>query len=264
MKCKNKECLNDTIGKRIYCSLTCRNYYVNKYLRDYNKTAETLKNIYKDKYLPNKCKLCEEYIPYENRKSDYCSKKCSKKTININRKGLKYKLSESGLKNLRLSASKNFKIAIDFERINNYNENPNKCNYCFEGLTYDKRKLKFCCEECRKEFRRKDMTEFNIYKSDSSFNFNLSDYPDEFNFELINEHGWYSPSNKNNNLNGVSRDHMYSVNKGFKNKIDPKIISHPANCKLMIHNDNISKNNKCSITIEDLLTKIDNWDKKYN
>lgn len=46
MKCKNIECENDVIGKRIYCSLSCRNYYVNKYIRDYTKIKETLKSNY--------------------------------------------------------------------------------------------------------------------------------------------------------------------------------------------------------------------------
>jgi hypothetical protein len=31
----------------------------------------------------------------------------------------------------------------------------------------------------------------------------------------------------------------------------------------MIHSENISKNKKSDITIEELLIKIDNWDKKY-
>ena len=55
----------------------------------------------------------------------------------------------------------------------------------------------------------------------------------------------------------------YERNEGFKNKVDPKIISHPANCRLMVHSENISKNKKSDITIEELLIKIDNWDKKY-
>lgn len=84
-----------------------------------------------------------------------------------------------------------------------------------------------------------------------------------FDFSIIEKYGWYSPSNKRNNLGGVSRDHIYSVMEGFKNNIDSKILSHPANCQLMIHNDNISKGNKSSITLEELLEKIKEWDKKY-
>jgi len=56
---------------------------------------------------------------------------------------------------------------------------------------------------------------------------------------------------------------MYSVRQGFENKIDPKHIAHPANCKLMIHTDNISKNKKSSITHDELLDKILEWDKLH-
>jgi hypothetical protein len=34
------------------------------------------------------------------------------------------------------------------------------------------------------------------------------------------------------NLGGVSRDHMIAVRDGFNLGIDPKLLSHPANCKL--------------------------------
>jgi hypothetical protein len=108
------------------------------------------------------------------------------------------------------------------------------------------------------------MDEYQKYRIDSNFKFNLKDYADEFDFSLVKKHGWYSPTNKNNNLNGVSRDHMFSVREGFEKGIDPKIISHPANCRLMIHNDNISKNKKSVITIEELLERIEKFEEKYN
>ena len=77
--------------------------------------------------------------------------------------------------------------------------------------------------------------------------------------KLVEKYGWYSPSNKGNNLNGVSKDHMYSVREGFINNIDCEIIKHPANCKLMIHNENNLKNSTCSITLDELLNRIKNW-----
>lgn len=46
---------------------------------------------------------------------------------------------------------------------------------------------------------------------------------------------------------------------GFINKIDPEIISHPANCMLLRHNDNVSKGKKCGITLDELIDKIKNW-----
>jgi Rps23 Pro-64 3,4-dihydroxylase Tpa1-like proline 4-hydroxylase len=267
MKCKNIECLNETIGKKIYCSLSCRNYYVNKYIRDYTKISETLKGIYIGKYLPGKCKLeeCSNDIPYENRESEYCSKECSKKTINKNRKGIKYNHSEEGLRNLRISALKNFhstNITKRIVEIETYNESPILCKNCLSKIEYIKRNRLFCSPDCRRDFRRKDMDTFKIYKAETNFKFNLADYPDKFDFSLIEKYGWYSPSNKNNNLGGVSRDHMLSVKEGFELGIDPKLLSHPANCKLMIHNDNVSKNKKSSITLEELLERIENFNKK--
>jgi hypothetical protein len=57
MKCKNIECINELV-KKVYCSLTCRNYYVNKNLHQrLYKTKESLKNSYIDKY-----KLKEVFI----------------------------------------------------------------------------------------------------------------------------------------------------------------------------------------------------------
>ena len=97
-----------------------------------------------------------------------------------------------------------------------------------------------------------------------AFKFNVYDYPNEFPIDLINEYGWYSASNRGGNLKGVSRDHMISVKYAYDNDIDHNLISHPANCKLMIHNENVSKYSNCSISLDELIQKIDNWNYKYN
>jgi len=68
---------------------------------------------------------------------------------------------------------------------------------------------------------------------------------------------------KHPNLNGVSRDHMFSIAEGFKLGINPDLISHPANCKLMIQNKNLKKGAMSSITIDELTLKINNWNKIY-
>ena len=95
-----------------------------------------------------------------------------------------------------------------------------------------------------------------------TFKFALCDYPQEFDISLIKQFGWYSASNRGNNLNGVSRDHMFSCNEGLKQLIDPYLISHPANCKLMLHSLNASKRNKCSITFKQLRGRGKAWGKK--
>jgi len=111
------------------------------------------------------------------------------------------------------------------------------------------------------EKRKKDT--LYHYRMCCVFKFNLADYPEEFDFSLIEEHGWYSAKNRGNNLNGVSRDHIVSVKYGYQNNIDPNIISHPANCRLMLHGSNVSKGEKCGMTVEQLKEKIRQWDEKY-
>ena len=104
---------------------------------------------------------------------------------------------------------------------------------------------------------------YQEYRRKCSFNFAISDYHDEFDLELLKRYGWYSATNHGNNMTGVSRDHIYSVFEGYKNRVDPKIISHPANCQLLLQSDNASKKTKCDITLDELKLKIDKWNKKY-
>jgi hypothetical protein len=41
------------------------------------------------------------------------------------------------------------------------------------------------------------------------------------------------------------------------------LISHPANCKLLLHSENSSKCDECSISIKDLIRNVNEWNKKY-
>ena len=54
------------------------------------------------------------------------------------------------------------------------------------------------------------------------------------------------------------------VMEGYRNNVDPSIISHPANCRLIRHNDNVSKLDGCVITLDELKKRIEDWNKKYN
>jgi Mor family transcriptional regulator len=99
------------------------------------------------------------------------------------------------------------------------------------------------------------------YRQLCEFKFNLNDYPDKFDFTLIEQYGWYKAKNRGNNLGGVSRDHMYSIKDGYINNIDPKIISHPANCNLIRHPENSKKRSNSSITLEELFKRINEWDR---
>ena len=261
MKCKNIECSNEVIGKRVYCSLSCRNIYVNKYLRNYDKYSNTIKeknDVKETEYLksPKLCK-CGEIIPYLKRENKYCNHSCRATFVNGNRDYSNW--------------SDNIKKGIHKYLIDNNIKEPGKigtydiickgCNSTFNNKRYD---IKYCSDKCRKDYNRKDKDALQCYRTDCNFNFSLNDYPDEFEFSLVEKHGWYSPTNKKNNLGGVSRDHMFSVREGFEQGIDPKLLAHPANCKLMIHNENVSKHKTSSISIIELLQRIEAFDKKYD
>lgn len=141
------------------------------------------------------------------------------------------------------------------------------CEGCHLEFQVDSKhpKQKCCSVECSRKVRygNIDKESLKYYRSLCSFRFNLADYPGEFDFGLVEKYGWYAAANHGDNLGGVSRDHIYSVREGYENKVDPSIVSHPANCRLLIHNKNVSKGKKSEITLEELKQKIEEWDKKY-
>ena len=115
---------------------------------------------------------------------------------------------------------------------------------------------------CQTDIERTKI-ELQKYRVQCQFKFAVKDFPEEFDFSLIKKYGWYKAKNRGNNPNGISRDHMYSVMDGFINHIDPKIISHPANCQLLPQKENASKSSTSSITLDDLLKRIEKWNNKY-
>lgn len=96
------------------------------------------------------------------------------------------------------------------------------------------------------------------------FRFRLSDYPKEFDMELIKKYGFYRTHPKHDqNLDGVSRDHLLSVKDGFAYGILPIWVAHPANCRLLLHYDNRKKSGASQITPEELWALIARWEAKY-
>lgn len=184
----------------------------------------------------------ENYFPTKNKY--FCSRKCSN--------------SRNHSESTKNKISKSLKGNPHKEKVYG------KCLHCgIEiDITYNLHK-KYCSNKCSAIARRKNFDKLNIYRQQCSFNFALNDYPDEFDFSLIEQYGWYKAKNHGNNLNGISRDHIISIKYGFENNIDPTIISHPANCQLLRHNFNVSKGSHCHMTIDELKEKIKMWDKKY-
>lgn len=114
----------------------------------------------------------------------------------------------------------------------------------------------------RKVNNTSDISIYKNYKTNCQFKFNVYDYPSEFDIGIVEKFGWYKASNNGNNPNGVSRDHMISIRYGFENHIDVRIISHPANCQLILQKENSRKNKKISLTLGELLIRINNWNIK--
>ena len=69
----------------------------------------------------------------------------------------------------------------------------------------------------------------------------------------------------NNNMlrehKGCVRDHLLSRRYGFDNNIPTWIISHPANCEIVLHSENVRRSftNDNQITLNELFERIENW-----
>lgn len=217
-----------------FCSLSCGITFRNKI--NLEKT--------KNKYLlnPTQCVNCLESLPYDKRKNKFCSKSCSAKTTNL---AFPRKRGPTAVEKLPYS---NIRFIL-CTYTNQYYSNKNPDGSVRRSSPYvNNQKQK--------------------YYKDARFMFNVYHYPEEFDINLINQLGWYTcPGMKRKgqlkNTLGVSRDHIISISYGFINNIDPKIISHPANCQIIPHSQNKKKHTKCNISVSELEEKIKQWNKKY-
>ncbi len=216
-----------------FCSLSCSTTFRNKTNLENDKA--------KYKLNPATCKCCNSQLIYEKRKNKFCSNSCSSKITNQ----ITRKRGPTAVEKFPFSKIK----FILCKHTNRYYSNKNPDGSIRRCSPY----IKTIKEQ---------------YYTASRFKFNVYHYPDEFDLSLIEHHGWYTcpglkRKGKPKNILGVSRDHIVSVSYGFANNIDPAVISHPANCRIMLHSTNKIKHNKCDLTIEELLEKINYWNKKY-
>ena len=216
-----------------FCSLSCGTKF---------RSKVNLENSVKKYNLsPNTCKCCHVSLEYDKRKNKYCSKSCAAKINNLSER-----------KRGPVAKEKFLYSKIKFLL----------CKHT--GLWYSNRNNSGSIRKSSPYIK----TLKQQYYSDARFRFNVYHYPLEFDLTLIEKHGWYTcpglkRKSKNKNINGVSRDHIISVSYGFANNIDPKIISHPANCRIVSHSENKKKGINCDFTLEQLLEKIKIWDQKY-
>lgn len=239
--------------------------YEGIYKSTLEKIKETAKNNSTRKDREVVCQICGKIFTinatdniFKNGKyRKTCSDECSKKLTALKTDKVEKSKKVSGaVRAYLIKSGKNLLC-----------ETHKKCKYCNRDFIVSHIGQEFCSRECARNYRRlkeiKNLEEQKIYRSQAKFKFALSSYPNEFEFNLIKESGWYKASNHGDNLKGISRDHMFSVDEGYKQGIDPYLISHPANCKLMKHEDNFKKLTKCSITIDELQKRIREWNLKY-
>jgi hypothetical protein len=206
-----------------------------------------------------KCENCQSSHNGEYGSGRFCDIKCARSfSTKLKRKEINDKVSHSLVgRKLTDEHKKNIEKATNFNR---KSKSIRSCLNCGENIhcsPSDKRK--YCSLTCWTTFTEKNKEAFELYRQKCSFDFKVEDYPEKFDLSLIQKYGWYSPSNKRNNLNGISKDHKISVREGFEKNIDSSIIKHPANCKLLTHKENQQKYKNSSITIEELMEKINSW-----
>ena len=94
------------------------------------------------------------------------------------------------------------------------------------------------------------------YKTEGLFHFERKLYNLLFEFTDLTINSWRKDK-IHPELNSTSRDHMISQDYGYTHHIDPYLISHPANCMLMKLSDNIRKRTECSITLGELIERVE-------
>lgn len=196
------------------------------------------------------CLGCNKEInSLKSHKRKFCSRSCS---VSYNN-SIKV-ISETQKENVRQSLRKYHTNKNKNKEVNNLNKKNRvveykECKNCNSQISKARRTI---CDTCRISY-------YSYYRPSAAFKFSIKEFGFLFSKEeidLISLHGMYSASNRGGNICGVSRDHKYSVKSGFKNKIHPNIISHPANCELMLHKQNNKKNSDNSISYQDLKSNI--------
>ncbi len=228
-----------------------------------NKAANNLAEKQREYDLnPKFCLECNTILPFEKRLGNFCNHTCSATFTNRKRTESGWKPSEETKQKIRdkaeckrLPTSKAY-LKAEFEKsiVGKYSKIfLCKCKFCSE-LFYAGTSKKVCTK-CK----------FNYYRAQDlyRFKFNVYEYPELFDLDLLNRVGWYSQggkSRKPKNVNGVSRDHKVSVSEALANNYNHYYISHIMNCVLMTQSENSSKNGKSSISYDDLIELVDEYD----
>lgn len=230
-----------------------------------------------------KCKQCEQY-EIKTHKSVFCSAKCQKKHWDLNEtpenklKRVTKAAQSRDYKSIHIKGNKTKKE--NPEIMDKYRENLNKTlhSICENGLTVAQNRGATFSKNATPEFLKEraaraqltkiekgssvpieDREPYSVYVKAASFKHGFKTECEKQN-ALLKEYGVYN-TRENKNTNGCVRDHLLSRRYGFDNNIPTWIISHPANCEIVLHSENIRRafDDDNLISIEELLERIENW-----
>lgn len=196
----------------------------------------------------------------------FCNSSCSASYNNIQRQKDGYIITEEHKRKLRESL---------YKYINKTNAKFRARPQYVEGAPYSKLYLRTCkkceikflyrsqvkyCSECANDFGVE-------YRCRYKFVFNVYNYPDLFDIAYIEQVGWYLRGNEKDvnkwNTDGLSRDHKVSVTDAIINGYDPYYIKHPLNCEIMPWIENNKKKANSSMSYEELVKQVDDYDAKH-
>ena len=237
-------CKEEKSVKGIHTHVDRAHLGINKYSSGFNgKYAElSAKKVTNEAcYLtsPKKCAHCETALPYHKRFNTYCNSSCAALATSKTKDFTKFKTGPA-----KSEKPKVIKSCL-------------QCQGLFETAKTKKRYCSVKCANIKKaQAAQLNKSAWQNYRRACQFKFSLREYPEYFDLALLKALGWYHPVK---NPNGVSRDHKISCKEGFLRNLPPEHLSHPANCHVMVHRDNISKYTRSSLTYEELLKTIAQW-----
>lgn len=112
---------------------------------------------------------------------------------------------------------------------------------------------------CRIHEATTDISARKLYAKRCQFKFDSYLMPKVPGYDKLLELGMFHATK---NPGGVCRDHMMSIEFGFRNNIPHDMLSHPANCQLITNHENITKGTGSILTEAELHNRIEHG--QYN
>lgn len=263
-KCKQCEINAINIHKSIFCSNKCQKNYF-----DINETDENkLKRVTKAAQSRDYKSIHIKGNKTKKENPEIMEKYREKLNITLNT------ICENGLtiaQNRGAAFSKNATPKFLKERADkaaiSRKENSNNSSLNYWSILSDEEKTSEVIKRVKKGIATKiekgilkpieDRDAFKVYELAAGFKHGFETKCEEQK-ALLKEYGVF---NTKDNTKGCVRDHLLSRRYGFDNNIDPEIISHSANCEIVLHSENIRRafTNDNLITLDELLERIKNW-----